>query len=306
MRLVTYMGLIARRVWSKRGILVGSLLGATLVTALLTIVPLYEASVQAVDLVFTVRGATSDTVDVASFVNYNDYLAGVADGNRQIVNDKADELLAKWYPERLERTQSREFIVIPLSVDWYGQAEAWRTALREAVDEGLDPEEWPNPPYPTPPREPTIARIFTSPTLTEHLVVDSGAIPTEVPDLVADPAQPVQMAVGADLAVTMSVEVGDQFLLRPFSGFRETFELVEVAAVVSPADPGFKLWGIDSPGSQFYLTQDNFDFWTDSLSVPAETDAWLRSTRGFIGTAATQRWIAGFDPETMVIEDLNP
>ena len=49
MRLVTYMGLVARRIWSKRGILVGSMLGATLVTALLAIVSLYEASVQAVD-----------------------------------------------------------------------------------------------------------------------------------------------------------------------------------------------------------------------------------------------------------------
>ena len=133
------MGLVARRVWSKRGILVGSLLGATLVTALLTIVPLYEASVQAVDLLFTVRGATSDTVDVTAFVNYNDYLVGVAEGNREVVNERADALLAKWYPDRLERTQSREFIVIPLNVDWYGQAEAWREALQIAMDEGEDP-----------------------------------------------------------------------------------------------------------------------------------------------------------------------
>ena len=111
MRLVTYMGLVARRVWSKRGILVGSLLGATLVTALLTIVPLYEASVQAVDLVFTVRGATSDTVDASAFVNYNDYSAGVADANREVVNERTEALLAKWYPERLERTHHPHPIV---------------------------------------------------------------------------------------------------------------------------------------------------------------------------------------------------
>ncbi|MCP3977038.1 MAG: ABC transporter permease [bacterium] len=306
MRLITYIGLVVRRVWSKRGILIGSLLGATLVTALLAIVPLYEASVQAVDLLFTVRGATSDSVDVTAFSTYTDYFATGADSNRELVNTSADELLAKWYPERLERTQSREFVVIPLSVDWYGQAEAWREALDQAIEDELDPEEWPQPQYPAPPREPTTARIFTSPTLTDHLTVVAGEIPSELPNLVRDPVQPVQLVLGSDLAATMSVGVGDQFLLRPFSGFQYIFELIEVAAIVEPVDPGDKLWGIDRPGSMFYMEQANFDFWMTAQSVPAESDAWLRPARGYVGTTATQRWIMGFDPETMVIEDLNP
>jgi len=306
MRLVTYIGLVARRVWSKRGILVGSLLGAALVTALLTIVPLYEASVQAVDLLFTVRGATADTVDVTAFVSYNDYPATGAAANRALVNDTADDLLTKWYPERLERTQSREFVVIPLNVDWFGQAEAWRDALALAIEEELDPAEWPAPPYPSPPREATTARIFTSPTIEDHLDVLTGTLPVATPNLVRDPAEPIAMALGVDLAATMSVEVGDQFFLRPFSGFANIFEFVEVAAIVEPADPGDKLWGIDRPSRMFYLSQENFDFWTAPQRVPEESDAWLRGARGFDGTAASQRWTMGFDPESIAIEDLNP
>jgi hypothetical protein len=299
------MGLVARRIWSKRGILVGSLLGATLVTALLAIVPLYEASVQAVDLRFTVRGATSDAVDVGVLVPYRDYNPGVAARNSELVADRADALLSKWYPERVERVQSREVVVIPLNFDWYGIAELWRDNIATAIEEELDPEEWPPPPYPTPPREPTVTRILTSPDLAESLVVLAGAIPTETPNLVADPAQPVAMVLGEDVARIMRVEVGDQFLLRPFSGLPQIFELVEVAAIVEAADPGDKLWGIDQPGSMFYMTQENFDFWTTSLTVPAESDAWLREARGFAGIAATQRWTIGFDPETLEIEDLD-
>jgi len=42
-RLVTYIALAMRRVWAKKGILFGSFLGATVVIALLVVVPLYEA-----------------------------------------------------------------------------------------------------------------------------------------------------------------------------------------------------------------------------------------------------------------------
>ncbi|MEN8235751.1 MAG: hypothetical protein ABFR89_12610, partial [Actinomycetota bacterium] len=73
MKLGTYIGLVARRVWAKKGILVGSLLGATLVIALLVVVPLYESSVQAVDLRFTVKGAVADEVDMTAFATMNDY-----------------------------------------------------------------------------------------------------------------------------------------------------------------------------------------------------------------------------------------
>ncbi len=53
MKFVTYMGLVARRLLAKRGILIGSFLGATLVIALLVVVPLYQDSVKAVDLRFS-------------------------------------------------------------------------------------------------------------------------------------------------------------------------------------------------------------------------------------------------------------
>jgi hypothetical protein len=293
------MGLAARRVWSKRGILVGSLLGATLVTALLTIVPLYEASVQAVDLRFTVRGATSDAVDVAELVSYDDYFADVAAANSRLVGERADKLLARWYPERVERVQTREVVVIPLGFDWFGIADLWRDTIAAAIEDELDPEEWPPPPYPTPPSEATTARILTSPSLSDQLVVLAGTMPTARPNLFTDPAQPVAMALGKDVAATMRVDVGDRFLLRPFSALPHVFELVEVAAIVEAADPGNKLWGIDRPGSMFYLTQENFDFWTTSQAVAADSDAWLRPARGFVGIAATQRWIIGFDPETL-------
>src|SRR3989304_5880601 len=45
LRWVTYLSLVLRRVWARRLMLLGSLLGATLVTALLVVLPLYEASV---------------------------------------------------------------------------------------------------------------------------------------------------------------------------------------------------------------------------------------------------------------------
>lgn len=305
MRLITYMGLVARRIWSKRGILVGSLLGATLVAALLAIVPLYEASVQAVDLRFTVRGATSDAVDVGVVVPYVDYSPVTAAGNRDLVGERAEALLAGWYPERIERVQTREVVVIPLNFDWYGIADLWRDDIAAAIEDEVDPAQWPPPPYPQPPQEATVTRILTSPMLTDRLTVLAGAIPTATPNLIGDPAQPVAMTLGKDIATTMGVEVGDQFLLRPFSGLRSVFELVEVAAIVEAADPGDKLWGVDQPGSLFYLSPENFDFWATAHPVPAESDAWLRPTRGFPGIAAIQRWTIGFDPETLRIEDLD-
>ena len=72
MKLGTYLGLVARRVWAKKGTLVGSLLGATLVIALLVVVPLYESSVQAVDLRFSVRTAVAEEVDMIAFSTMND------------------------------------------------------------------------------------------------------------------------------------------------------------------------------------------------------------------------------------------
>ncbi len=78
MRIATYLGLVARRIWAKKGILFGSFLGATLVIALLVVVPLYEASVQAVDLKFSIDNALEEETEVTAFANQTAYTSAVA------------------------------------------------------------------------------------------------------------------------------------------------------------------------------------------------------------------------------------
>ena len=179
MRLVTYIGLVARRVWSRKGILIGSLLGATLVIALLVVLPLYEASVQAVDLRFTLANAPADDVDVTAFSQTTSYDDVIATDNRELVVTTWQDQIAPWYPTVLERTQSREFVVIPIdgSVDWMGQAAAWREEIGRLRDAEVDPEEFPPPPYPTPPQEATQARMMTAPDIVDRVVVVAGEWP---------------------------------------------------------------------------------------------------------------------------------
>ena len=129
MKFGTYIGLVARRVWAKKGILLGSLLGATLVIALLVVVPLYESSVQAVDLRFSVRSAVADDVDMVAFSTMNDYSRTLGTSNRVIVNDAFEQWLVPWYPTIEERSQTREYAVIPTGEgtddDWFVRAEEW-------------------------------------------------------------------------------------------------------------------------------------------------------------------------------------
>ena len=129
MKLFTYIGLVVRRVWAKKGILFGSLLGATLVIALLVVVPLYESSVQAVDLNFSLAGAVGDDLDMTAFSQMNQYDAATGEVNREIVTASYEQWLTEWYPTIEERSQSREFLVIPTGAatgaDWIAIAEAW-------------------------------------------------------------------------------------------------------------------------------------------------------------------------------------
>ena len=185
MKLVTYVGLVARRLWAKRGILLGSLLGATLVVALLVVVPLYQDSVKAVDLRFSLQSALAEEVDLTAFSQTISYSAGEAGANRDLITDLHAAEVVEWYPTLAERLQTREFFVIPTGgvIDWVARGEAWKEEKAEIelansqLDPTEEPQEIPNPPYPTPPPEALQVRIFTSPDLADQLEVLEGDWP---------------------------------------------------------------------------------------------------------------------------------
>jgi len=307
MRLFTYIGLVVRRVWAKKGILFGSLLGATLVIALLVVVPLYEASVQAVDLKFSIDKALESELSVSAFANLSDYATDAAETNRTIVDDARQKWLDQWYPTNVERSQTREFLVIPSGgdapIDFIALGEQWKEDTTLFLEEGGDPEEIPSPPYPTPPREATQVRIFTSPDLEEKLTVVSGSYDatTSIP---LNTYEPFPLMIGEDVARLTGSEVGDRFFLKPFSGLRTTFEYVEVAAIVKPADPNDSIWGIDEPPKMVYLDQASFDRWLKSSSTTPEVDPWARDRRGLPNIAVTQRWNMPLDKGTVQLEEL--
>ena len=188
---------------AKRGVLAGSFLGATLVTALLAIVPLYESSIAAIDLLFTFRQAPTVSVDLLASRSTTDYrtVEAIAASNR--VDEQQSEI-ALWYPTVSERILSREFRFIPPDTpDWVRAAEQWRAdivtwratiagiigepdpsllgdpqVLAVMVDddpEALGPEAaaalaaveevplFPTPPYPATPQEPTESRFISAP-----------------------------------------------------------------------------------------------------------------------------------------------
>ena|GEM_PF-1184673 len=309
MRLVTYAGLVARRVWAKRGVLVGSLLGATLVTALLVIVPLYEASVQAVDLLFTLRAAPAADVDITAVSQTTSYNGAIAAANRTLVDEVWRRRIEQWYPEVVERSQSRELFVIPIggAVDWLGAAEQWRNEVDALVAAGTDPEELPTPPYPTPPQEATQVRFFTAPDVAAHLTVLRGEWPAaQGSPPSSEIGVPLRIAVGADMASRVKADVGDRFVLRPFTGAPETFEIVEVAAIVDAVDASEVIWGIDTPGAMVYLPQETWDTWTAPLPTSPSSDPWRRPQRGLVGLTVTQRFVLRFEPASVELEELAP
>jgi len=307
MRIGTYLALVVRRVWAKKGLLFGSLLGATLVIALLVVVPLYEASVQAVDLKFSIDSALSEEVDVAAFSTQNDYEGPEAASRSQIVGDARDTWLQPWYPTSQERTQTREFLIIPSGPDqardFIAEAGTWKEEALELLDEDVAVEDVPPPPYPVPPREATQVRIFTSPGLESQLTVvrgeyvDSGAVS-------AAEYGPIPIMVGEDIADLTGVATGDTFFLKPFSGMPSTFEWVEVAAIVTAADPTAAIWGLDDPDKMVYWDQSMFDTWLGVFTMDPGSDPWLREARGLPRVAATQRWLLPLDSDEVALEDL--
>ncbi len=309
MKIGTYVGLVVRRLWAKKGILIGSFLGATLVTALLVVVPLYQSSVRAVDLHFSVRGAVADELDMTAFSTMNDYSRALGDSNRKIVLGAHEQWLIPYYPTIEERSQTREYAVIPTEVgadsDWFALAQEWRETLEALEEEDVPEDEWPSPPYPKPPREATQVRIFTAPDMESRLVVADGTWPAPLLGTPIPEDAPLPIIVGETVAELTGSGVGSQFFLRPFSGLPNVFEYVEVAAVVAPADPDATIWGVDDPSAMVYLDQQTFDIWTGRISIDRDEDPWDRTYRGFDAPTVTQAWRMPLDGDTVTLGELD-
>lgn len=307
MKLVTYIGLVVRRVWAKKGILFGSLLGATLVIALLVVVPLYEASVQAVDLKFSIDNALESETSVTAFSIHDDYSSEAGATSRAIVDDARLTWLQPWYPTNIERSQTREFLIIPSGGsapnDFIALGEQWKEDTALFLAEGGDPAEVPTPPYPRPAAEPTQIRILTSPVLEEKLIIVEGSydVTTSIP---RDTYEPFPLMLGEDVARLTDSAIGDRFFIKPFSGFGSVFEYVEVVAIVEPVDANDSIWGIDEPAKMVYLDQVSFDRWLKASSTTPEIDPWGRDQRGLPSIAVTQKWKMPLERTTVQLEDV--
>ncbi|MBM3695724.1 MAG: ABC transporter permease [Actinobacteria bacterium] len=291
MRWVTYLGLVLRRVWARRGMLLGSFLGATLVIALLAVLPLYEASVSAIDLLFTFRQAPDATVDLNAALTLTEYSPEEADAGRDTVA-AASAAVAAWYPTVEERTVSRELVMIPLEYpDWLGLAAAWREA-------GSPPEEAP---WPQPPREASQTRLFTAPDLAAGLALLEGGLP-EFVDPAGSAAPILEVVIGEELARLNRLEIGDRVVLRAFASLPREFEMVEVVGIARPANPDAVIWdGID-PARLTFLTPESFDVWTGAFAADPEADPWQRTERGFRRLTATRSFTLHLDRETVTLE----
>ncbi len=336
MRIFTYAALVLRRMWAKRGVLLGSLLGTTLVISLLVIVPLYEASIAAVDLVFTFRQAPAVEVDLRATVDTTAYDGPAAAATRTAFNDAVRDV-EPWYPIVVERTLTREFQIIPPGPpDWFGQADRWRADAAEWIDEvgeilgapvgdrGRNPQEvnaaidvgeiaaalppggevpeFPAPPYPRPPIEATVTRFLTGPDVADRVRITNG----QWPDAQPDPADPLlQVAFGEELARRTGLGIGDRTIVKPFIALPETFEVVEVAAIVAAVDPTDPVWLGVSAADLILLPQDGFDAWFTAIPLgDPSADPWLRTQRGFPAINATQSWYLPNDRDSVQLENV--
>ncbi|HLA66896.1 MAG TPA: ABC transporter permease [Acidimicrobiia bacterium] len=296
MRLFTYIGLVLRRIWARKMMLLGSFLGATLVIALLVVLPLYEASVSAVDLLFTFRQAPDESIDLVAVATTTDYTEQFAQNSRAAVDDAA-VAIRPWYPTTIERTLSREFVVIPLPhPDWLQLAADWRAAGGLASGE--------DPPYPRPPREATQVRVFTTADLASQIVLDEGTlIDDQDPTIESDPI--LQIVIGEDVARLTGLGVGDRTVLRAFTSLAERFELVEVSGIGRPVDPSSSLWDQTDPGMLVFLTSSALSSWSGSFPVPEpNSDPWLRSDRGFGQIQASQTFTLHLDRDAVALENV--
>jgi hypothetical protein len=276
--------------------LLGSFLGATLVTALLVVLPLYEASVSAVDLLFTFRQAPDSSVNLQAVSSTTAYTPAGAQAARGAVA-AASAPIGTWYPTIEERTLSREYVFIPLGFrDWLGLAEEWR--------EAGGPDSGEAPPYPTPPQEATQTRFITTPDLAEKIELLSGElIESQDPASMAEPM--LRIVLGEDLARLAQLEVGDRTVMRGFTSLADVFELVEVSGIARPLDPTASVWESTSPGGLVMVSQETFDAWAGPFTVEdPETDPWLRTTRGFGRVQTGQTFTLNLDREAVALENV--
>ena len=310
MRFAAFLDLVVRRVWAKRGLLAGSLIGATLVTALLVVVPLYESSVQAVDLRFSLSTARANEVDIWALANHNDYVGSVAGRFRDLVETERSERIDEWYPELLERTISRSFVTIPTGPDefrdYVAEGRAWTAEvariLAEAEAEGNPEPELPPAPFPTIPIEPTTFRVLTSPDIADRLRVVAGEWPESLAST-RDGEAPMPVIAGTRMAEFMG-GLGKPMILKPVVSPANQFELAEVVAIVEPVDPADPFWGADVPENSVFYSQDAFEAIAGPLPVDRGTDPWGRQVRGFPGLPATQRFTAEFIRDSLQLEEL--
>jgi hypothetical protein len=297
-RLATFVALVMRRIWARKLMLLGSFLGATLVTALLVVLPLYEASVQAVDLLFTFRQAPERTVSLSAVQSTNEYTPGVAVSGRETVVQAADPI-RPWYPEIQERSLSREFNIIPLGFpDWLALAEQYRAAVADPEIE--DPAD---PPYPTPPQEATVTRMMTGPDLQERVELVSGEF-----SVAQDPAQMeeplLRVVIGEDLAGLTGLGVGDRTVIRAFISQPDWFEMVEVSGIARPTDPTDVIWDGTTPGRLFMVDPVSFDLWSGSFSADPAADPWLRDERGFRRLTVSQTFTLALERDAVTLENV--
>jgi hypothetical protein len=294
MRWVTYLGLVLRRVWARRWMLLGSFLGATLVIALLAVLPLYEASVSAIDLLYTFRNAPDATVDLSASLTMTEYSAQQADAGRQAVVE-ASAAVKTWYPTVEERTVSREFFVIPLGYpSWLELAEAWRQA-------GADPD---SAPYPQPMAEATQTRLFTSPDIADRVEMVAGRFPEfEEPTRAAEPI--MEIALGEQLAQLTGLAVGDQVVLRAFTSQPAWFEVVEVTGIVRPVDAEGVIWDGVSPEVLAFTDPESFDTWAGTFTADPAADPWERASRGFQRLTASRTFTLHLDRDAVTLETVN-
>ncbi|HUG75158.1 MAG TPA: hypothetical protein VMM81_05735, partial [Acidimicrobiia bacterium] len=327
MRIVTYIGLVARRVWARKLMLVGSFLGATLVTALLVILPLYEASVQAIDLLFTFRQAPASSVDLSAAHTQNQFRYSDTEATRERLEQTAAPL-AEWYPEIRERIIAQEFRVIPSDFpDWFAVAGEWRDAIRtDTLDEWLQSPngQYGSPPYPVVPPEPIQTRLFTSPELESLLdFVDGELVDDPSPASSADPAMPV--VFGESLAQRTGVEVGDRIIIRGFISAPDEFEAVLVTGIARPVDISDVIWeqvlpagGVHflstGPDNLIFLTEGTLAAWTGVpleggewggafVAFDPEADPWGRHARG-LRASSNQNFFMPLDRDSVNLENV--